>query len=314
MHRQHPAKLFVYHGGCDDGWGAAFAAYLKHGSGPHAQYIGVDHRAGTHVASVCAGKDVFFMDICFSKPEMLEILGRSNSLLVLDHHKAAMDEIGHSERWATFDNNRSGAMMAWDYFHGPRTPPPAFIKHIQDSDLHLFRDPNTHPFIAKLRTFRQNFEDWTVVYRQTEKPQGYADFVRDGKIVHDAFLTDCEVVMQQKTRIVLNGIQGLAVNAPGKYATEIGVRLSQESETFGCVWYVREDGGIKASLRSSAPKSADPNLVTFALDVNSLAQKIPFKLAGLKGGGGHHSAAAFIVPFANRSRFIDTITAFKPAQ
>jgi hypothetical protein len=69
-------------------------------------------------------------------------------------------------------------------------------------------------------------------------------------------------------------VRGLAVNASGLFASELGHLLAQRSGTFGLVWNLAADGEIKSSLRACG-----------AVDVARIATRY--------GGGGHPNAAGF---------------------
>jgi nanoRNase/pAp phosphatase (c-di-AMP/oligoRNAs hydrolase) len=69
---------------------------------------------------------------------------------------------------------------------------------------------------------------------------------------------------------------GLAINAPAEYASDIGSLLAIKSGTYGAVWTYWGAGKYQVSLRSVGD-----------FDVS--------KIAKYYGGGGHRNAAGFIV-------------------
>ena len=58
------------------------------------------------------------------------------------------------------DNNKSGALLAWEYFH-PGTDVPMLIQHIDDRDRWQFKldgSKELHAYLASLRPW--SFGDW----------------------------------------------------------------------------------------------------------------------------------------------------------
>jgi hypothetical protein len=65
------------------------------------------------------GLDVAIVDFSYKRPVMIELARKAKSILVLDHHKTAEAELIEPCPGIEvhFDMNRSGAVMAWEYFH-----------------------------------------------------------------------------------------------------------------------------------------------------------------------------------------------------
>ena len=75
-------------------------------------------------------------------------------------------------------------------------------------------------------------------------------------------------------------VDGLAINAPAEYASEVGNLLATRSGTFGAVWSYWGGGKYQVSLRSNGN-----------FDVSTIAKYF--------GGGGHKNAAGFIINAEN---------------
>lgn len=74
-----------------------------------------------------------------------------NRLCILDHHKTAAEDLDgifeHPKVDGRFDMERSGAMMAWDWFHMHRDCP-LLIAYVQDRDLWRFEIEGTREVMA----------------------------------------------------------------------------------------------------------------------------------------------------------------------
>lgn len=106
------SQLVISHGGCRDGFCAAWVAY-NHGY-RDAQFHFALH--GTYPPwEWIDGRDVLMLDFTYRTREAMDrIAGRAKSLLVLDHHRTA-EAVLREAPYAVFDMERSGAGLAWDY-------------------------------------------------------------------------------------------------------------------------------------------------------------------------------------------------------
>jgi hypothetical protein len=101
-------------------------------------------------------------------------------------------------------------------------------------------------------------------------------FIAEGVILKLAFDGEVQALLEDRYTVTLAGEAGLAVNASGRYNSELGHHLASQSGSFGMVWR-QVDKGLKISLRSCGD-----------YDVALLAAKF--------GGGGHRNAASFRLP------------------
>src|SRR3990167_11323403 len=65
MHEHHKEIAVLYHGGCPDGFGGAYAAWKKFGD--TAEYIPVKY--GNTPPEGLAGREVYIVDFCYEKVE-----------------------------------------------------------------------------------------------------------------------------------------------------------------------------------------------------------------------------------------------------
>ena len=76
----------LYHADCPDGFGAAYAAWLRFGSA--AGYRAMHHGEPWEMAEI-AGHDVYILDFSFP-PDLLEAIARlATSVTQIDHHASA---------------------------------------------------------------------------------------------------------------------------------------------------------------------------------------------------------------------------------
>lgn len=118
----------IYHADCLDGFGAAFSAWCH--LGENADYWPAEH--GDEPPDT-VGRDVFILDFSYNRPVLLDLRRHAANVTLLDHHKTAQADLARLD-FAVFDINRSGCVMAWEYFN-PKQPIPKMLLYIQDRDL-----------------------------------------------------------------------------------------------------------------------------------------------------------------------------------
>lgn len=258
--------LVIYHAKCLDGMTAAWAVKKALGAG---DYVPASH--GDAPPDV-AGRDVVIVDFSYKRAVIETMALQANSLLVLDHHKSAQAELAGLP-YAVFDMNRSGAGIAWDYFH-PQTARPALVDLVEDSDLWRFALHGTKEFQLRLDVEDMAFDNWD---RLSDMSGSQLErFIAEGAVLKRAFDREVDALLADCYPVTLSGETGHAVNATGRYSSELGHRLAMLTGNFGMVWCQR-GAALKVSLRSSGE-----------YDVSELAAQF--------GGGGHRNAASFTLP------------------
>ena len=189
------------------------------------------------------------------------------------------------------DNDQSGAMLAWRFFH-PGTEVPMLIQHIDDRDRWQFKLDGTKELHAAMNSLKPwTFNRWDLLFHvdgirlEALKDDGSAILRAHNQNVQAALkqARPCEIFKwapfaNAPGRVIDGFIRyslfGLACNAPSFLASDLGHELANRSGTFGLVWSMAGDGQIHCSLRSNGD-----------YDVSAIAKCF--------GGGGHRNAAGF---------------------
>ena len=87
--------VVFYHSGCQDGFGAAWAAWKKFGN--RATYIPLRHADG--VPKELKKKEVYLLDITFFGDTLKKVVKDNTSVTILDHHATAKNEIKKATIW-----------------------------------------------------------------------------------------------------------------------------------------------------------------------------------------------------------------------
>lgn len=269
--------MCIYHKGCSDGFGAAWA--VRHALGEsEVEYFGGVH---SKTPPDVAGRDVIMVDFSYKKDVILEMSKTARSILILDHHKTAEEDLKFEptiegsdccQIKVVFDMERSGAVIAWEYYH-PNKEIPQLLLHIQDRDLWKFALNGTRTIMAAIFSYPQNFEMWDGLMKtplEDLKQEGAAINRHHMKCVDD-------IISTYEDSTVICGYKVPVVNAPFMYSSDVAGMLAI-GHPFAAVYALTKTKMI-FSLRSAKD----------GIDVS--------KIAKLFGGGGHKNAAGFSVDF-----------------
>ncbi len=286
--------LCIYHGGCDDGFAAAWC--VRKALGDEVEfYPGVYQKdPPPH-----EGRDVIFVDFSYKRPVLDEMAKVANSVLILDHHKTAQEDLadlakppsfsawrdaawgGHLSQnvrmVALFDMNRSGAGLARDYFVGGGRPD--FIEYVQDRDLWRKALPYGDEFTIALRSYPQDFETWDMLIER-----GVGSLIDEGHAIQRYYRLRVEELKRSAYPAWFGPHKCWIANAPYFAASEVAGELCEQAGAeFGACYFEVSAGRWQYSLRSRGD-----------FDVSAIARKY--------GGGGHKNAAGFSVDKPAHSR------------
>jgi oligoribonuclease NrnB/cAMP/cGMP phosphodiesterase (DHH superfamily) len=265
---ERPVQV-IYHDSCDDGFGAAYAAWVKYGD--KATYVPANY--GKPPVEIIPDCDLFIVDFSFDKQTLEKMRAISNTILVLDHHEGAKQDLEELP-YAVFDMDRSGAVMAWQHFN-PETPIPDLLLGVQDRDLWNFELPTTEALSAGLRTFERDFDRWDVIAKDRSE---FEKVVSAGQPVADANKTYIASISKKAKKVPMN-VDGRVVNIllinSTHLVSDLGHALCRQNpDCFAALLYTITNEGVLCSFRSTGGRDV-------------------CKLAKTFGGGGHKNAAGF---------------------
>lgn len=279
--------LCIYHGNCADGFGAAWVVR---------KYFGgvVDFHSGIYgdAPPDVKGRDVLLVDFSYKWPVLSKMAHEARSIVVLDHHKTAEEDLGALPKaifWSpndlagradfsaalpievVFDMSRSGAMIAWDFFFRGKEPP-ALLKHIQDRDLWLFKLEGTREIQANVFSYPYDFEVWDRLMSSDVNVLRVEGAAIERKHHKDI----AELLGVAKRRMTIGGHVVPAANLPYTLSSDAGHAMAKGEPFAAC--YMDTPKGRVFSLRS-APDGVDVSVIAKGY-----------------GGGGHRAASGFTMP------------------
>lgn len=281
-------SVVLYHANCTDGFAAAYAAWVA--LGDDAEYIPVKYG---YAPPDVTDKVVYILDFSYTPDEVHALAAKAYHVIMLDHHKTAMDQWSHllvadesgGMRFhrggldVVFDMERSGAQLAWDWFF-PSVPRPHIIDHIGDRDLWKFALPGTRAVCAALNSHKKDFQLWDYL----AGPTRYVELLTEGGAIlrmQERQVADIASGPLRPVEITLYSPDGLARTERGLAAnvreniSEVGNAIAEKSGTFALTFFIEGDKAV-CSLRSIGDYDVTPIAMNF-------------------GGGGHKNAAGFTV-------------------
>ena len=115
--------IVFYHSPCNDGSGCAYIIWLysKKYDRPQPKFIGMRPNDPAPI-DLCKGMDVVVADISWSRKDIIEMTKVSKSLIILDHHKTAFEELDGLPNFI-YGHDVAGIDVVWNRYFGFRSTP-----------------------------------------------------------------------------------------------------------------------------------------------------------------------------------------------
>ncbi len=280
----------VYHGYCIDGFTAAWLAWHYATDHGYETVELVPAKYGDSVPA-CVDHDVWVLDFSFRPADLVDLCARANQVTWLDHHASAIDAW---DQWLAtttiglpanlkldLDNDRSGALITWDWFHAPGAPESKIVQCVDDRDRWVWKQPGSAEVFAALTSRPQTIEAWDEAFAV-----GFDAIVAEGAAIarYRERLIETHVANAYRWKVAGHWVH--VANCPYAIGSEVAGRLAElhPDEPFAAYWLF--DGALQQwGLRSRGDGGADVAVIAQGL-----------------GGGGHRHASGFRVPFTRHGR------------
>lgn len=298
-----PKYLCLYHKECPDGFAAAWAVWkraVQDGIEDQFEFAPAQYQMSNDAKF--EGKHVILVDFSFKADEMRGVSSTAESVLVLDHHESAKNDLAHFipdgldpkdvfANWVSavregggrqgrvlgvFDMKKSGARLAWEFFH-PEKPVPQLIEYVEDRDLWKKELQHTEEINRWIMSFEHRFEEFSKAAAMLEDPKCLPAILTESTAIDRSFRRQMQKTVPEVQRtMTICGHTVPVANMPHFMASDAARHLSRGAP-FVAIYF---DGptGRKFSLR--VPEGD--------FDVQEIA--VGF------GGGGHKAAASFMAP------------------
>lgn len=298
-------NVVLYHDNCFDGMASAWAAWKK--LGDNATYRGVTYgpKDINDMMQDCyenanINDNLYILDFSFPRDVLLALHDKVNKLVVLDHHKTAQKDLEGLD-FCIFDMEKSGARLAWEYFHYPHHGQegthlgftnadyhdsslglnpfyiPKLIQYIEDRDLWRFALPNSHEVNAFIQSFPMEIKQYDKIHGMLENDLDFC--YHQGEAIERYKETMIEAQCKNHWLEQIGEFLVPCVNSTILFS-EVGNRLCQMYPTYPFAMYYTEKIANGKKMKQYGLRSIGD------FDVSEVAKKY--------GGGGHKNAAGFI--------------------
>lgn len=285
------SQLVMYHANCSDGF---CSAWLLKQAMPECELMPVSYgNMGDEQLSELLDKvrqrNVVIADFSFKPDVMIQIIDSASSVLLLDHHKTAEQDLEtllasitpqqRSKFDYEFNMDKSGAMIVYDWllrndYCIPRMGARKLTAYVQDRDLWLRKQPESVEINSVIQATPKTIEDYNLL--SSRMFERLDDVVKDGRAMLRA---QAEIIDSHVSKAVEKNFLGYVVPVVNATSliSDIAGKLAV-GKPFACCYVVSPDGIVTYSLRSESGKPG-------SIDVGELAKSV--------GGGGHKHAAGF---------------------
>lgn len=265
--------VVIYHDKCPDGFGGALAAWKKFGDA--ADYIPAGY--GDPVVRGLEGKEVYLVDFSYEKEEYIDEIARvAKRFVILDHHESSRARVERAPEHV-YDANRSGASIAWAFFH-PDTPLPRLMQYLEDGDLYRYALSETREVYSYLFVLPYEFSAWNTLLADLEDDAKRAKLLEKARAYTEFFEALAKRSIERAKRVRFEGyeVYFAATHPDITMRSYVAHELYMKLPPFAIV-ATANPNGFGVSLRGDS-----------SVDVSKIAAKY--------GGGGHPGSAGFFVP------------------
>jgi oligoribonuclease NrnB/cAMP/cGMP phosphodiesterase (DHH superfamily) len=264
--------VVIYHKRCEDGFGAAYAAWKKFGDS--AFYLPAGY--GDDLPEGLEGKEVYILDFCYEIEGAMDRLANiTKKLVVLDHHASSRGLVENTPDHI-YDASRSGATIAWTYFH-PNIPMPRLMTYLEDGDLYRFALHETTDIFSYLVVQPYDFTVWDDLVKRLEDNTERQVILTRAAIYNEYFEKMSFICVEAAKKVRFEGYECYFATVLPSITMRSYVchQLIVKLPPIALVVTAHPDG-FGVSIRGDG-----------SVDVSKIAEKY--------GGGGHPNSSGFFI-------------------
>ena len=304
--------VVFYHSKCYDGTMAAAAAKLGLRAG--AVYYAITYQKATaeeffkkggpyeYVKRNGGNLTMYFVDFSPKIEVIAGLRAYGHDVVILDHHKSSQEDLAALKEEEGlgleihFDMTKSGARLAWEYFH-PHTPVPRLVEYVEDRDLWRWSLPSTKEAIAWLGVSATTNDPDSYIAALQEFHESFAENIRAGVYIIKEQNVRIKEMAERFRYLEIEGFgRGAIVNAP-VYPSEVAEYVYENNEVpFVIVYAITADCKVSLSFRSKAGAE-------HSIDVTTLARVF--------GGGGHRNASGGVTDLGSLHELLESSVSSK---
>ncbi|MFQ5662013.1 MAG: DHHA1 domain-containing protein, partial [Candidatus Paceibacteria bacterium] len=269
----------IYHKDCPDGITGAAVLLRKF---PDIELFSLPHPFKEEdlkdaLEAAASDSEVYFVDYAIG---VEKFLSDDRKVFVVDHHiglKDKLNELAKENESLTFvfDNDKSGASLAWSYLF-PDEQIPEVIKYVEDVDLWTLKYGDDTKYVSNYLSTHINTPEQMLDLIENGDIE---EIKKKGKIMSDYSDVQINRFLDQAEKIELkiDGHIVPAYNIPMMYKSGLGNKLSEKEDKAVALFAINGDK-VKVSFRSK--DAHNPSSMELAKNL---------------GGGGHRNAASTFI-------------------
>lgn len=185
--------IYVLHHADQDGRFGGFAAWKSFGSifttkellEANTRFIEVQYGQNfpIPIEELKREDTVYVIDFSYAREILDEVYAKVLKLVVLDHHATAEKQLAGTP-YGFFDKTKSGALIAWEYFH-PTAPIPKVCLLVNDYDLWKKEYGDDSVILEAWLQHEKIGQQWYWWNKLTYEPSYLMQALAKGKILHE---------------------------------------------------------------------------------------------------------------------------------
>ena len=188
--------IVIYHGNCPDGFGGAWAAWMKFKN--KAAYFGATDRL--NLPFEIKNKEVYLIDYTYEPDLVKQLIADNIRVTAIDHHvsQEMSTKLTYNHSYAV---EHSGATLAWEYFY-PKKKVPMMLKYIEDRDIWKWKISFSEEILTAIDLLPLDFKAWSKVAKELESAAKRNAYKKNGimllqfqKVLIDKLLPSTETVL-----------------------------------------------------------------------------------------------------------------------
>jgi len=312
----------LFHGGCPDGFTAAYAAWLV--LGDKATYIGIGHgKDKEENAGDLRGKSVAVLDFSFDAEATGRQLAAASQyvvtqtpraachatmkscpsspsssvyliaafllfLQVLDHHASAEENLKDlPEANKVFEMKMSGATLAWNFFH-PGTPVPLLFRYVEDKDIWRWALHNSQAFGAAFELTAEIPGSGEIFKEDFALLDG---LYRGGEEALQSLLSAGSTILRYQTTVIESHARRYTKRRLKQVPDQVCAVVNATTLASEIGNALAKEEGVNFALIFTQDSDCQGYRISLRSCFPAANQADVSKIAQLFGGGGHRAAA-----------------------
>jgi oligoribonuclease NrnB/cAMP/cGMP phosphodiesterase (DHH superfamily) len=196
----------IYHKDCADGFCAAWI-FNNYSIDRSVKFIPMTHGMNPEdIKEDIVDKNVLIVDFSFKRPTLLNLKSLAKSILVVDHHKTAKDDLEGLD-FVVFDMEKCGASLLWHVLYNSK--PPFLVEYVEDRDLWKWKLDNSKYVNAAIQIAPYDFTYWNALFSSS-----LSQLIDVGRPVCDAFNHLAKTTAKDATLVKLAVPSEIKINPP----------------------------------------------------------------------------------------------------